>query len=331
MNRFARFAGSGLSAPRRATGFAVGGLAMLMVARLSDNVTSGTPGEVPFTVALFVIPLLCAFTGDRRFLSRYRWQALTVQAVLTWVPFAVFGSQWQVGIGGLLAGLVLLTVPGRKSWLLAAALLAAEVVVRVAVTGLPVTPAWFALLYIVAYYVDDALLPFGMLRLTRILGEVEAAQRQAANLAVARERLRAAQSLRPAVGQRLADVAALAAAARHALAADGAAARVQVAAAGSAAREAVSRARTLAAGDYVLDRREPVAVPPAGVIGARLAWAVLVAVLTMFAAENVGYVIQLHYSARLTAIAAGDLALAAALQLYHSGAARKDAGHGPGR
>lgn len=326
-----RFAGSGnrSSASRRATGFAVGGLAMLLAARLTDNVISGMPGETPFTVSLFVLPLLYAFGRSRGFLTRYRWHALAAQAVLTWVPFAVFGSQWQVGIGGLLAALVLLNVPGRKSWLLAAGCLATEVAVRMAVTGLPVKPAWFALLYVVAYYADDALLPFGMLRLTQILGEVEDAQRQAGDLAVAQERLRAAQSLQVAVGQRLAGVAAQAAAARRALAGDGAAARVQMAAAGTAAREAVARARALAACDSGLDRGigraggEPAAVPPAGVvIGSRLAWAVLVGVLTMFAAENTGYMIQLHYGAGLTAIAVGDMVLAAGLQLYHSGAVR---------
>jgi two-component system, NarL family, sensor histidine kinase DesK len=41
---------------------------------------------------------------------------LAVQAALTWVPFAVFGSHWQQGIDGLLAGLVLLMVPGQVAW-----------------------------------------------------------------------------------------------------------------------------------------------------------------------------------------------------------------------
>src|SRR5579859_2624508 len=49
------------SAQRRATGFTVGGMSLLLVARLSDNVTSGMSREVPFTMALFVIPLLYAF------------------------------------------------------------------------------------------------------------------------------------------------------------------------------------------------------------------------------------------------------------------------------
>lgn len=51
--------------------------------------------------------------------------------MLTWVPFAVFGGRRQVGIGGLLAGLVLLMVRNRLAWPLATLLLAAEVVIRV--------------------------------------------------------------------------------------------------------------------------------------------------------------------------------------------------------
>ena len=126
---------------RRATGYAVAVLCLLMAARLSAVVTAGELGELPFTVALFVLPLLYAFRGTRPLLDRYRWPVLAMQAALTWVPFAVFGAGWQVGIGGLLAGLVLLTVPGRVSWLLAG-LLATEVMVRAFGTGLPVPPAW---------------------------------------------------------------------------------------------------------------------------------------------------------------------------------------------
>ena len=48
-----------------------------------------------------------------------------------------------MGIGGLLAGLVLLMLPARVSWLTAGLLLAAEVVVRATVTGLPSAQAWF--------------------------------------------------------------------------------------------------------------------------------------------------------------------------------------------
>ena len=170
---------------------------------------------------------------------------------------------------------MLLTVSGRAAWLLAGGLLAAEVAVRSGVTGLPLAPAWFAVFYVVAYYVDDGLAFFGMVRLAQIVDEVEDARSRAAALAVADERLLAARSLHSAVGQRLADISAMAAAARHALSRDAAQARARIAEAGITAREAVARAREVAAGDRSLPRREPAASPFAGaVIGARLAWVV---------------------------------------------------------
>ena len=307
---------------RRATGYAVAVLCLLLAARLSDVVTAGELGQVPFTVALFVLPLLYAFRGTRPLLDRYRWPVLATQAALTWVPFAVFGAGWQEGIGGLLAGLVLLMVPGRVSWLLAGGLLAAEVTGRAFGTGLPLPQAWMGILWTVTYYVDDALVLFGMVRLAQIVAEVGQARGQAADLAVARERLRAAGSLQAAVGEQLADVAARAAAARRALSRDAAQARAQIAAAGVAARDAVAQARSVMVAQGEPHHQEPAAYRPA-LIGARLAWAVLVAVLLMFSVENSAYIVYSHYGTRLTALAIGDLVLVIVLQLYHSDAARK--------
>ena len=303
-------------ASRRATGFAVTVLCLLLAVRISDVLRNGQPGQVPFTVALFVLPLLYAVPGSRRLLNRHRWPVLAVQAVLTAVPFAVFGGRWQIGIGGLLAGLVLLMMRGRVWWLLAGGLLAAEVTVRAAATGLPYAPAWYGVVGVVTFYVDDALVFFGMVRLAQIIGEVEQARSQAADLAVGRERLRAAEALQAAVGQRLAGIAAQAAAARRALFRDAARAREQIAAAGITAREAVARARAVPAGP---PRPEPAAAPAGrAVIGTRLAQAVLVTAVLMFAAANTGDVVVLHFGAWLTAVAIGDIVLIAALQLYHS-------------
>ncbi len=58
-----------------------------------------------------------------------------MQAVLTWMPFALFGGHWIVRLGAYLAGLVLLTLAGPVSWLLAGLLLAADIAVRPAMTG----------------------------------------------------------------------------------------------------------------------------------------------------------------------------------------------------
>jgi two-component system sensor histidine kinase DesK len=310
-------------APRRASVLAATVLSLLLVARLFDNVTFGPSGQVAFTVALFVLPLLYAFDGTRRLLDRYRWQVLAVQAVLTWVPFAVFGHGWQLGIGGLLAGLVLLMLPGRVSWLLAGGLLAAEVVVRAAVTGPFVSPAWYGVLTTVTYYIDDALAFFGVVRLAQIVGEVAAARGKAAAAAIAGERLEAARSLQAAVGEHLAGIAAKAAAAQQVLRRDAARAHAQITAVGVAARDAVAQAREVTARHREAPGQETAAPAASGpVVGARLAWVVLVGVLSGYAATSIGTVVHAHYGAPLTALAVGDIVLVAALQLYHSAAAR---------
>jgi hypothetical protein len=118
-------------------------LSLLLVQKVTDilglsgPVTASSWFQALFFVALCVVPLLYAFPGARGLLARRRWPVLAVQGVLTWAPFALFGRSWQPGGAGLLAGLVLLSVPGRVSWLLAGMLLVADVGVRAAVTGVP--------------------------------------------------------------------------------------------------------------------------------------------------------------------------------------------------
>ena len=310
-------------AARRARTLAVAALGLILVARTFSVLFAGASRQVPFTLALFVLPLLCAFPATWRLLKRHRWLVLAAQAALTWVPVAVFGSHWQLGIDGLLAGLVLLLVPGRMSWLLAGGLLAADVVVRATVTGLPYAPAWFGVVTVVVYYTDDALLLFGMVRLAQIVGKVEEARSQAAQLAAARERLEAAEALQAAVGQRLAAITAKATAARRALSEDAARARADIAAVGSTARTAVAQARAMTAWDRPPPRHEQSATAlEHSMIGERLAWAVLVVMLSMYSVDGIAYSVWSHYDARLLALAAGDIVATAALQLYHSGAAR---------
>jgi two-component system sensor histidine kinase DesK len=67
--------------------------------------------------------------------------------------------------------------------------------------------------YLLIAYVDAAFILFGLARLADMVARVHAARGELADLAVARERLHAVESLRAAVGQRLASVAALAGAA----------------------------------------------------------------------------------------------------------------------
>jgi two-component system sensor histidine kinase DesK len=306
----------GGDARRRAAILAATVLCLLMTVRLSNVLLASEPAQVPFTVALFVLPVLCAFPASRGRLARRRWLALTVQAALTWVPFALFGGTWQQGIDGLLAGLVLLLVAAPVSWLVAGGALAAEVTLRAAVTGLP-EPGWYGVVWVVTYYVDDALVFFGLVRLAQLVSEVEDARGQAAALAVARERLRAGRSLEAAVGERLTDISGNVAAARRALARDAAGARAQVAAAGAAARAAVADARALAIGQRAGPGPEQFTEPGARtVIGARLAWAVLVTVVLMFGALGVANTVFYHLAAGIWVLSAGATVAIVALQVW---------------
>jgi len=311
-------------ARRRATALTVAVMGLLLVVKLSYGAAPVGAGEVPWVVALFVLPLLYVFSGPRRRLARYRWQVLAVQAALTWVPFAIFGAQWVFGLGGLLAGLVLLLVPGRVSWPAAGLLLAADVAVRATVTGLVFSPAWLGAVWAVVAFTDDGLFFFGMVRLAQIVGEVEQARAQAASLAVAGERLQAARSLQAAVGQRLAAIASMAAAAQQALSRDTSRARAQIAAAGVAAREAAGRARAVPADRSGQSMPGPAAATAGGAaIGARLASAVLVATLLAYTIWGVSIAVVYHYSLWLGSLLVASYVLSVALQLRHSWAARQ--------
>jgi two-component system, NarL family, sensor histidine kinase DesK len=285
-----------LSAPARSSGdvsrragvLAAAVLCLLLAYKVDvagDPAFGGGAAQVPFVVAVFVIPLLFAFGGARLVLARYRWPVLAVQGVLTWVPFAVFGGRWVVGLGGLLAGLVLLTVPGLVAWLVAGALLAADVAVRAGIVGIPPGFAgWRGPLWAAVAFTDLGLAFFGVIRLAQLVGELREAQDQHAGIAIAAERLHAAGELRSAVGERLDGIAAMATAARQALAGDPGEARAQVTAAGSSARQAAAQARAMTVGQRALPPAGPAAPPRGGaVIGARLAWAILVVVLCGYA------------------------------------------------
>ena len=303
-------------ARRRAAMLAATVLCLLMAVRLSNVLLASEPGQVPFTVALFVLPVLCAFPASRSRLARRRWLALAVQAALTWVPFALFGGAWQQGIDGLLARLVLLLVAAPVSWLVAGGALAAEATLRAAVTGLP-APGWYGVVWMVTYYVDDALVFFGLVRLAQLVSEVEDARCQAAALAVARERLRAGRSLEAAVGERLNDISGNVAAARRALARDAARARAQVAAAGATARVAVADARALAIGQRAGPDAEQFTEPGVrAVIGAQLAWTVLVTVVLMFGALGVANTVFYHLAAGIWVLSAGATVAIVALQVW---------------
>lgn len=295
---------------------------------------AGPLAVVP-AAATFVLPLLYAVPRLRPLWARHRNGLLAVQALLTYLPFVVFGSEWVAGLPGLLGGMLLLTVASPLSWLLFGAALAIEGLLRIAVVGLPNIQGFAAstLIFVVPLYAAVAL--FGLVRLAGLIGDLRAARSRLAALTVARERLRAARRLREAIGDRLLTVTTHAQAASVALAGEPDGARRRLADAAAEARQALDQVRTMVSDD----RREPaVDLTTDGdgdgdgdggsepTLAPRLARTVLALVLVTLSAQLVVTALADHHAGALVgATSVIGVVVIVALQLYHSTAWRERA------
>jgi two-component system sensor histidine kinase DesK len=329
---YARAAGDaavpGDPAVRRATMLVAVVLCLLAVADAGYGAANGGSGEGAMAGAMVVLPLLYVVPATRPLWLRHRYPLLAVQAALTCLPFVLFGQDWIAGPSGWLAGLVLLTVPSPASWLVAAALAAAEEVARAGVVGLPFagTSAAAALaMWAVIAFALDALTLFGLARLADLVAAVHAARDELAEAAVTAERLRAAESLRAAVGCRLAAAAGRAAAALRAAARNQELAREHLAETAAAARQALAEVREVA----TRYRKEagPGAAPAWAevALASRRARAVFVTVLcglgiqyVSVVATNINGVPGGSFGAPVIGFAAANAVALVVLQLRHS-------------
>jgi two-component system sensor histidine kinase DesK len=310
-------AAEGAAAGYRASAVVVTVLGLILAAKVAEVGTTGW-GQAPFVAASFVLPFLYVIPATQPLWTNRRWWLLGVQAVLTYVPFAVFGSSWTVGVSGLLAGLVLLTVVAPYSWLLFCALLAAESVIRIGVVGLPVGDGASSFVFVLVADVDVGLALFGLARLADLVAKVHAARGELADLAINRERLRAAETMRSAIGERLVAVSDRAETALRVLDHSQAQARELIAEAGVLTRQALARVRGRAA--YLYPEQPEAAVAPGtgAALAPRLALTVLVIELCGFAAQTLNNVAAAHLGLVLTAAAVADGVAIIALQLHYS-------------
>ena len=322
---YTRTAGvAGESAVRRATALVTLVMCLVAISEAGYGSASGGLGEVPMVAALLVLPLLYVVPATRPLWLRHRYLLLAVQAALTYLPFAWFGADWAPS--GWLAGLVLLTVPWPASWFVAAILAALEAAiwtgVVVELSHQPTTPA---AVWAMFAFVFDALVLFGLARLADLIAAVHAARDELAEAAVTAERVRAADSLRAAIGGRLAEAAGRSAAALQAITGNPSLAREHIAATAVTAREALGEVREVAT--RYRDAPWPEATAPAepGELPApRLAQAVLVVTLcalavlyALFVAEN-DLGVPGGYSTLVVAWTIADAVALVILQLRHS-------------
>jgi two-component system sensor histidine kinase DesK len=302
----------------------LGFLGTLLVGRAIDAVGHGELWYVLFVVALFVLPVWFASGVARRQWTRLRWWLLGAQAVLTYLPFALFGNGWVGGISGLLAGLVLLSVSAPTSWVVFCALAVVEEVLWLGVVGAPYTPAVHAAVWLLIAFADNGLALFGLTWLAELVRQVASTRDELAAVAVTRQRLAVAERLRSMIGERVRTVTDRASAAREALPDRPDIARAEIAAAGVTAREMLAEARAIAADpDERIGARQETDV----VLAPRLATGVLLAVLVLFAAQNAANVALPGFPVGALVVAVLTGGAVAGLQLRHSGIGRE--GHPP--
>jgi two-component system sensor histidine kinase DesK len=260
-------------------------LACALVAKTFDALPHPDATYVPFVVALYALPLWYASGRGRRPWDRHPWLLLAVQAVLTYVPFVVFGTHWVGGISGLLAGLALLLLPGRAAVVAYAGLVVVELSTWLLV-GLPYTPHASAAIWLMVAYANQSLIVFGLNRLADLVDTLDADRDALAAAEITRQRLAATVHLREAVQQRLERIGLHIRAALDAPTPDEA--RELMHDAGGAARDAAADARRLA-----LDLAESDLNPsgperpglPTAALAPRLAKRIAVAVLVLFATQ----------------------------------------------
>jgi two-component system sensor histidine kinase DesK len=296
-------------------------MCLAAISEAGYGAANGGLGEVPMVAALVVLPLLYVFPATRPMWLRHRYLLLGVQAALTYVPFAWFGANWTPS--GWLAGLVLLTVPSPASWFVAAVLAALETAAWAGAGGLASQSATAAVWATFAF-VFDALILFGLARLADFVRAVHAARDELAEAAVTAERVSVADSLRAAIGGRLAGAAGRSAAALQAIAGNPSLAREQIAETAVTARQALAEVREVATRYRNTPWPEEAPAAPGELPAPRLAQAVLVVVLCglallylLFVADNV-HGVPGGYSIPVVALTSAVAVALVILQLRHS-------------
>lgn len=144
--------------------------------------------------ALLALQLLhCAAGGNRASLRR-NCLTLTLQALLTYLPFLIFQALWET-MAGYLAGSLLLLLPRRAAWPLYATV-GLSVLVPALLQGRPLLQS----VHLTHTTLLTGLVLYGLTRLTRLITHLHTTRGELARQAVTGERLRFARDLHDLLG-----------------------------------------------------------------------------------------------------------------------------------
>lgn len=189
----------------------------LAVAAISPVITSlgspGAPGRAPYApaacgAALAALQVRTSYAASRGERPRWAWPTLLVTAALVYVPMYWYTTNWW-GTQEMLGASALMLVPRRR---LAVALAAAPVIGTLAscawvyLTSHPGTGA-AAFAFVMEWWgialTCGITALYGAARLVRVVGELQDARTELAELAITRERLRVSRDLHDLTGQSL--------------------------------------------------------------------------------------------------------------------------------
>ena len=147
-------------------------------------------------VPLFCVQVVVTRQSAQKWPLSARVAALGVQAVLTYLPFLLYGSSWGTMVGPLCGALVLL-LSSRWGWSLFGCVAATMVGIGWATETPGMGP------YLAASTVLHGLVIWGFARLANLVAEVHAMRAELARVAVTQERLRFSRDLHDLLGYSL--------------------------------------------------------------------------------------------------------------------------------
>jgi two-component system sensor histidine kinase DesK len=223
------------------------GYASVSVIEIATSPVGAHAGRLAITYLAMAVIFAAQFLNSSSSAAQWPWRRrvamLAAQAVATYLPLTIVGNYW-LGLGGFLAGSMLLLVPGWAAWGLYAAVVASMPIISWLGFGGSAANVAYALLAAVTL----GLFVFGLSRLSLIVRYAHAARGDLAQLAIVRERVRFARDLHDLLGYSLSAITLKAELARRLVAANPGRSRDEIAELLDIARQALADVRTVSSG-----------------------------------------------------------------------------------